>query len=142
SSVRVEEENTLVLSGSNGDVNGIKGALKFEARAAVSTTGGQIISDAGQIHITGASAVTIVIAAATSYRRYDDVSGDPAARTTQTLAAVKGKSFAELRERAAAAHQQLFRRVALDLGHNEAAEKLPTDERVRQSPTTDDPSLA
>src|ERR1044071_5392894 len=36
----------------------------------------------------------------------------------------------------------MFRRVALELGHNEAAEKLPTDERVRQSPDVDDPSLA
>src|SRR5438445_10429386 len=130
------------MSGINGDVNGIKGALKFEARAAVSMTGGQMVADAGQIHITGASTVTIVIAAATSYRRYDDVSGDPTALTTQALAAVKGKSYAELRERAVAAHQRLFRRMALDLGHNEAAEKLPTDERVRQSPTTDDPALA
>ncbi len=142
SAIRVEDGNTLVMSGINGDINGIKGALKFETRAAVTTTGGQIVADAGQIHISGASTVTIVIAAATSFRRYDDVSGDPAALTTQALAAVKNKSYAELRERAVAAHQQMFRRVALDLGHNETAEKLPTDERVRQSQTTEDPALA
>ena len=140
--VRVEDGNTLVMSGVNSDVNGIKGALKFETRAAVTTTGGQIVADAGQLHITGAAAVTIVIAAATSFRRYDDVGGDPTALTKQALAAVKGKTYDELRARAVAAHQQLFRRVVLDLGHNEAAEKLPTDERVRQSQTTDDPGLA
>ena len=66
--VRVEDGNTLVMSGVNSDVNGIKGALKFETRAAVTTTGGQIVADAGQLHITGAAAVTIVIAAATSFR--------------------------------------------------------------------------
>jgi alpha-L-fucosidase 2 len=140
--VRVEDGNTLVMAGINGDVNGIKGALKFETRAHVTVTGGQLVADAAQLHVTGASAVTIVIAAATSYRRYDDVSGDPTAATTQTLAAIKGKPYAELRERAVAAHQHLFRRVALDLGRNEAAEKFPTDERVRQSPTTEDPGLA
>jgi alpha-L-fucosidase 2 len=142
SSVRVEDGNTLVLSGINGDFGNIKGALKFEARAVVTVTGGQLVADAGQLHVNRASAVTITIAAATSYRRYDDVSGDPTALTTQTLTAVKGKPYAELRERAVAEHQKMFRRVALNLGRDEAAEKLPTDERVRQSPTTEDPSLA
>lgn len=139
---RTEDGNTLVMTGENGDANGVKGALKFESRAVVTTTGGQINASGSQIHITGASAVTITIAAATSYKRYDDVSGDPAALTKETLAALKGKSYDDLRTRAIAEHQRLFRRVALDLGRNEAAEKLPTDERVRQSPTTDDPGLA
>ncbi len=142
SAVRVEDNDTLILSGTNGDAYGIKGALKFEARLRATTVGGKITSDAGQLHVTGASAVTLVLAAATSYRHYDDVSGDPTALNTRTLAAVAGKTFAELRDRHVDAHRQLFRRVAIDLGHNPAAEALPTDERMQQSPTTDDPSLA
>lgn len=141
SAVRTEGNDTLVLAGTNGEAYGIKGALKFEARMRATAVGGKITSDAGQLHVTGASAVTLVLAAATSHRHYDDVSGDPAALNTRTLAAVAGKTFAELRDRHVAAHRQLFQRVALDLGHNAAAESLPTDERVQQSPTTDDPSL-
>jgi alpha-L-fucosidase 2 len=142
SAVHTEGNDTLVLAGTNGEAYGIKGALKFEARLHATATGGKITGDAGQLHVTGASAVTLVIAAATSYRHYDDVSGDPTALNMPALAAVAGKTFAELRDRHVTAHQRLFRRVAIDLGHNAAAESLPTDERVQQSPTTDDPSLA
>ena len=142
STFRTEGGNMLVLSGQNGDSAGIKGALKFECRAVVTATGGQVTADDHQLHVSGASSVTIAVAAATSYRRYDDVSGDPAALTRQSLAALQGKPFDDLRRRAVEEHQRLFRRVALDLGHNAAAEKLPTDERVLQSATTEDPGLA
>ena len=140
--IHADGDNTLVLGGVNGDANGIKGALTFEARLRVKTTGGRVRADASQLHVEGASSVTIVIGAATSYVRYDDVSGDPAALNRRTLAALDGKSFAELRDRHVAAHQELFRRVSLDLGHNKEAEMKPTDQRVRESPTTPDPSLA
>ena len=142
STFRTEGGNTLVLSGQNGDSAGIKGALRFECRAEVSATGGQVTASDNQLHVSGASSVTIALTATTSYRRYDDVSGDPTALTQQTLAALRGKSYDDLRSRAVAEHQRLFRRVALDLGHNAAAEKLPTDERVLQSPATEDPGLA
>ena len=108
----------------------------------VITEGGEVSADAGQLHIQGASSATVLIAAATSFRRYDDVSGDPTALTLETLNKVEGKSFEAMREAHTADHQRLFRRVAIDLGRNAAAEALPTDARVRQSPQVDDPSLA
>jgi alpha-L-fucosidase 2 len=140
-SIRTEGDNVLVLGGTNGSAQGIAGALRFEARLRVTTEGGSVTADGGQLHVSGATSVTILLAAATSFRRYDDVGGDPTTLTTRTLAAAAVKPFAALRETHLAEHRRLFRRVTLDLGHNEAAEKLPTDERVRQSPTTEDPSL-
>jgi len=142
SAVRTEDADTLILSGVNGAAQGIPGALKFEARVRVVTAGGQVTADAGQLRISGASSVTLVLAAATSFRRYDDVSGDPAALNARTLAAVAGRGFDDLLTPHLAEHRRLFRRVTLDLGRDESAEKLPTDERVRRSPTADDPSLA
>lgn len=142
SAVRTEGGDGLVLHGVNGDANGVKGALEFEARLRVTAEGGRVTADAGQLHVSGASSVTIVLAAATSFRRYDDVSGDPAAQTARTLAAVKGRTFGELLAAHLAEHRRLFRRVALDLGHNEAAELLPTDERVRNTAQWEDPGLA
>lgn len=136
------EGNTLVLSGVNGDARGIEGALKFEARLHVSTTGGRVQASAQQLHVEGASEVTIAIAAATSFVRYNDTSGDPAALNARTLSAIEGRSFDELRGRHLAAHQALFRRVVLDLGRNAEAEQRPTDERVRGSANVNDPSLA
>jgi alpha-L-fucosidase 2 len=85
--------------------------------------------------------VTILLAAATNFRRYNDVSGDPVARNRATLDAAAGKSFETLKHAHVAEHQRLYRRVALDLGRTEAS-SWPTDERVRRSATTDDPALA
>jgi alpha-L-fucosidase 2 len=142
SRVRTEGGNVLVLQGRNGPAFGIPGALTFEARVRVIAEGGTVTSDEAQLHVSDASSVTLMIAAATSYRRYDDVSGDPTALTTRTLAAVEGKSFEQLRDAHLAEHQRLFRRVSIDLGGDEAATNLPTDERVRRSPDNDDPQLA
>ena len=141
-SVSTDGSNVLVLRGVNGGAEGIEGALRFEARVQVTTTEGTVTADAGQLHIEGASEAVIVIAAATSFRRYDDVSGDPEALNRETLRRVAGKSYDELHAAHVADHQKLFRRVAIDLGRNPAAEALPTDARVRQSPQVDDPSLA
>jgi len=88
SATRTEGTDTLILDGVNGDAAGVAGALKFCARLHVTAEGGKVTADAGQIHISGATSATIVLAAATSYRRYDDVSGDPTALTMRTLAAV------------------------------------------------------
>jgi alpha-L-fucosidase 2 len=141
SDVRTEGENTFVLSGVNGEAYAVKGALKFQARVRVLSHDGSIRTSPGQLHLSNVSSVVIAVAAATSYRRYDDVSGDPGALTNATLAALEGKSFEAMREAHVAEHRRLFRRVSFDLGHTEA-ENLPTDERVKNSPTTSDPALA
>jgi alpha-L-fucosidase 2 len=141
-SVSTDGANVLVLRGGNGGAEGIEGALRFEARVQVTTPDGAISADAGQLHLEGASEAVIVIAAATSFRRYDDVGGDPEALNRETLRRVAGKSYDELRAAHIADHQRLFRRVSIDLGRNPAAEALPTDARVRQSPRVEDPSLA
>lgn len=132
----------LALAGVNGDANDIPGALKFEARARLVAEGGTVTADAHQLHVEGASSVTITLAAATSFRRYDDVSGDPTAANRRTLDAVAGRSFDDLLAPHLAEHRRLFRRVSLDLGTNPEAEKLPTDARVRRVATHADPGLA
>jgi alpha-L-fucosidase 2 len=142
SGVSTEGSDVLLLRGVNGPANGVAGALRFEARAKVTSEGGVVTADASQLHIQGGTSAIIVIAAATSFKRYDDVSGDPTAANRETLRKLESKSFETLREAHVADHRRLFARVAIDLGHNTAAEALPTDARVRQSPQVDDPGLA
>jgi alpha-L-fucosidase 2 len=139
-SVRAEG-NTLVLSGRNDPHEGIAGALRFEARMEVEAKGGRVRAEGDALLVEGADSVTLRIAMATSYKRYDDVSGDPTAITTRQIAAVRGKGFAALAAAATAEHRRLFRRVTLDLGSTPAA-GLPTDRRIRESETSDDPALA
>ena len=133
--------DTLMLNGVNGAADGIEGALKFQARAKVIASGGETSAADGRIVVTNADSVVLLIAAATSYRSFKDVSGDPDALARNCLAAASRKSFDALRQAHVAEHQRLFRRVALDLGATEAM-KLPTDERIRHFAEGNDPQLA
>ncbi len=139
--VRADAKGELRLRGVNTAFDTVKAALSFEARVTVTVEGGSIDADGGQLHVTNVRSAVILIAAATSYRRYDDVSGDPAARNERVLQAAQAKSFNALRDAHVAGHQKLFRRVALDLGHSDA-EKEPTDERIRAGALARDPALA
>ena len=125
-----ESPGTLVVTGVNGDSSGIKGALTFETRVRVLAQGGHSAVDAQTVSVDGADSATLLIAAATSYKSYKDVSGDPRAATKQTLAAAEKKPFDALLRAHIKEHQRLFHRVQLDLGTTAEAKK-PTDERIR-----------
>jgi alpha-L-fucosidase 2 len=139
--VETESSDTLVLRGVNGSAQGITGALKFQARVRVSASGGQTALDIDRISVNNADSATLLIAAATSYKNYKDVSGDPEALTKEYIAAAGRKSFDALIKDHIVEHQRLFRRVQLDLGLTDAA-KLPTDERIKNFAKSDDPQLA
>ncbi|PTW48847.1 alpha-L-fucosidase 2 [Sphingomonas faeni] len=132
---------TVTLAGHNGERAGIAGRLRFVARARVSTVGGVVSEGGNRVRITGARAVTVLVAMATSYRRFDDVSGNPEAATLATLDRASRRGVERIRAETSAAHRALFRRVTLDLGRTAAADK-PTDERVRANRAGDDPALA
>ena len=137
----VEGDSTLVVKGRNGEAQGIKGALTFQARARVLAEGGRTVAANDSVAVAGADAVTILVAAATSYRSYKDVDGDPQAITTAQIDAAASKTFETLRAAHVAEHQRLFRRVSLDLGRTDAA-SLPTDERIKHFADGNDPQLA
>jgi len=132
----------LLLTGRNGASKGVEGNLRFAARLAAKVEGGTTTqADDGRLNIRNANAITLYIAMATSYRRFNDIGGDPIAATAATLARVRGRTFARIAADTAAAQQRLFRRVALNLGTTAAAQ-LPTDQRIAASQTSDDPALA
>jgi alpha-L-fucosidase 2 len=140
-SIKTESPNILVMSGVNGTYQGIKGALKFQCRVRIMTTGGEITIEPNQISVSGADSAMLLIAAATSYKNFKDVSGDPEAQVKNYIDAASNKSFEALRRDHIAKHQRLFRRVALDLGTTDIA-KLPIDERIRNSEKANDPQFA
>jgi len=138
---RVEGADTLVLAGTNDTQQGVAARLKFECRAQVLNRGGALSAKDGVLSVRGADEVLLLIAAATSYRRFDDVSGDPAAINKAVLAKASTKSWRTLLASHQTDHRNLFRRVSVDFGSTTAALK-PTDERIKVSQTTDDPALA
>jgi alpha-L-fucosidase 2 len=133
--------DTLVMSGENGDASGIKGALKFQARAVVQAHGGKTAIEERRIAVTNADSAVILIAAATSCKSYKDVSGDPESITKAHLKAACEKACEKLRADHIREHQRLFNRVKLDIGITEAA-YLPTDQRPAKFLEDADPHLA
>lgn len=136
------EDGDLVLNGQTSDHEGVEGQVRFQSRVRVLLEGGTArpMEDGG-VMVEGADAAVILVAMATNFVNYEDVSGDPAARTRACLEAVAGKGIEVMARDQAAAYQEFYDRVALDLGQTEAA-GLPTDRRVAAFAAGDDPHLA
>ncbi|MHA6724055.1 glycoside hydrolase family 95 protein [Sphingomonas sp. RS2018] len=142
SQVSTPRHDELLLVGRNEPANGTEGALLYETRARAIPIGGTVERVDDQLRVRSANELTVLVAMATSYRRFDDVSGDPAAKTIAQIAkAVAVGTAAKLVARHQADHRALFRRVSLDLGRTPAAD-LPTDQRVRSGETGQDTALA
>jgi alpha-L-fucosidase 2 len=139
--VTTEAGDTLVLNGVNGQSQGIKGALHFQARVRILVEGGKTVADTNTLSVSNADSATLFIAAATSYKNYHDVTGDPEAATKKQIAAASQQSFKRLLANHVAEHQRLFRRVQLNLGETSGM-KTPTDERIKHFADGKDPQLA
>jgi alpha-L-fucosidase 2 len=136
SQVRKAGDDQLALAGQVEE-----GGLKFESRLGVTAEGGKVIVADDRLSVEGADAAMLVLAGATSFKNYSDITADPAARCEAVMKAVAGKTFDGMLKAHVADHQRLFRRVAVDLGHTAAA-GLPTDQRLKAVSKQDDPSLA
>jgi alpha-L-fucosidase 2 len=134
-------DDELLLTGRNGGSHGVAGALTFAARVKVQPHGGTLRHGVDGVRVEGAHAITLLIAMATSYRRFDDVSGDALGITQAQIAAAAPLGFAKLARDTALSHQRLFRRVAFDLGLGRS-DHLPTDERIAANQARHDPALA
>ena len=139
--IMVESPDTVVMRGVNPQAAGIRGALKFQALLKVMVTGGQISSDQNQVSVTGADSATLLVDAATSYKSFKDVTGDPDAITRKHISDAAKRTFEVIRNGHIAEHQRLFSRVKLDLGNTEAS-KRPTDMRIKTFASANDPQLA
>jgi len=144
STVTAAGNDELILTGKLPDTynnQAIINRLRFEARLLVRAAGGKVVCRDGRITVSGANSAALILSAATSFKNFQDVSGDPAQACAQALLAVRKKNWEQLRAAHVADHQQLFQRVSLDLGASANA-ALPTDERLRRAPQTNDPDLA
>jgi alpha-L-fucosidase 2 len=114
--------------------------LKFEARLGYRASGGEVKLTDNALEVRGADSVTLVLAAATSYKNFKDVTTDPADICHRTIKAVADRNYQTLRDRHIADHRRLFRRAAFKLGTTEASEQ-PTDKRIGNFTKQSDPQL-
>jgi len=139
--VEAVEPDSLVMKGISDDARGIKGSVAFQCRVRVRIDGGRIVQDDGKLAVVGANSATLLIAAATNYVNYKDLSSDPEAKVENYLSNVCSKSYEKLRSAHIADHQKLFGRVELYVGETDRMKK-PTDERLRTFKDGGDPQLA
>jgi len=140
-SIKALRPGGLTLTGVGGDAQGVSGKVKFQARLRAMAEGGKTVADDGRVTVTGADSVTLIIAAATNYKNYKDLTADPVALAASRIAAASARPYAKIRSDHVADYRKLFRRVALDLGSSDAM-KRPTDERILGFAKGDDPQLA
>ncbi len=137
--------NGLRLTGKNSDYLGIAGKLTYEARLQARTENGHgtVAVDYRTLRVDGADTVTIVLAAATSFVNYADVSGNPAAQVKTVLDRSTTRTYETILREHIAEHRQWFGRVNLSLkGTSADVLALPTDERIKRFAAAPDPDLA
>ena len=113
---------------------GEKSGMAFLAAARVIPTGGRVSYSQSEITIADADAVTIFVAAATSYAGFNTpqlTDKATAAIAFDRVKAAADKGFEAVRADHLADYQALFGRVTLDLGPDRGAD-LPTDRRVKK----------
>jgi alpha-L-fucosidase 2 len=121
--------------------------MTAEVQVRVLNEGGRVVTAGSTLFVERADAVTLLLSAATSFNGFDKSPGrngrDPHATASAYLAAAQKLSFSELLARHTADHQQLFRRVALDLGSTPEVEGLTIPARLaRFTQGHPDPSLS
>ena len=132
-STKVGSHNRLLLRGQLG--------VKYEAQLLPRVSGGSVETKDGELVISKADEVTLLLVGATSYNNASDTSGDATARCETAMWAAAKKPYQELLAAHIANYQRLFERVKLDLGTTDAV-KRPTDERLQAIKSGDhDPQL-
>ncbi|WP_345430679.1 glycoside hydrolase family 95 protein [Actinoallomurus vinaceus] len=135
------DDRTIALDGVSGEWQGRAGAVRFQALARAVAHGGRVRTDQGRLIVEEADAVTLLISIGSSYRNYQDVSADPAARARRPLRPAAAQPYELLRRVHVHDYRRLFGRVEIDLGTSDKV-ALPTDERIPLFQTGADPQLA
>ena len=140
-SVSASSPNVLTMTGVNNAHEGVAAGLQYECRVKILNEGGTLTVNSNTIAVSAANAVTIQIAAATNFVNYNNISANPASRNNATFTAAASRTYTQMLADHITAHQELFRRVSIDLGHT-ANETQTTDLRRNAFAAGNDPDFA
>lgn len=129
------DDHTLALSLKVKD-----GVLRGVSYLNVQVIGGKVVVDSKNISVIGADEATFYLTAATNFKNYHDVSGNPEAICKAQITALSHKSYAVIKAAHIKDYQKYFNKFSIDLGKGENAE-LPTDERILKFSQSPDPSF-
>ena len=131
----------LILTGKGAEHEGVPGAIRLECQTEIRNEGGTVRYDPDRVTVTGATAVTIYISAATNFINYKNVGADEHKKVESYLKAIQKKTYEQALQDHITYYQQQFNRVKLDLGTTDAA-KEETPVRIRNFANGQDPALA
>jgi len=134
-------DGILRFDGRNRGEAGIKGQLRWAFEARIMSEGGAVSAGRDHIRVNGADSALVLLDIATSFRRFDDVSGDPSAAIADRLDRSAAKGWEQLLADHLSAHRALYDRFEIELGGGVTAVR-PTDERIANFERGDDPALA
>ena len=130
--------DTLVIEGGVSEPNPeVPSRMRWQGRVRVLPEGGTLRPvrgpDGMSLRVEAASAVTIILAGATNYVNWNDLTAEPDARCADYIRFAAARPYAELRRRHLDDYQPLFRACRLDLGKTpEASDDTTTRmDRIR-----------
>lgn len=127
------DSQTIVVKVKDGILWGI-------ATVKVETNGVVEILD-GKLKVSEASQATLYLSAATNYKNFKDVSGQPDVLVSNTLKDIENKSFEAIKAAHIKDYQTLFNRFNIDFGDN-GKSKNTTNQRIYDFwKNPDDPQL-
>ena len=136
-SAKADTSDTFTISGNAFEQKHSDGksGVAFVAQCKILNEGGTVTAGDGELKVSGADAVTLLIDLNTNY-----TGGNPGELCGKRLEAVSKRSWEQIKNDHITDHQKLFRRVSLDLG---TAPDQPTDERWKAfSAGKADPNLS
>lgn len=133
-------KNLISLSGYTSALDNKKGKLQYQDQVAVQNTKGQVTQSDTSLKIRQADAVTLYISIGTNYNNYKDISGNPQTKAATLLRAAMAKGYTKIKQEHVSVYKKYFDRVSFHIGET-AAMKKPTDVRIREFATSDDPAL-
>lgn len=133
--IRKVDAHTLALS-----FKVRNGALRGVSYLYADAKGGKLAVTNDGISVTGANEATLYLTAATNFKTYNDVTGNPEAICVKQIQTVKAKTYAAVKAAHIADYQKYYNQFAINLGAGKNQD-LPTDERILKFNSTDDPAL-
>ncbi|MEJ0030214.1 MAG: glycoside hydrolase family 95 protein [Bacteroidota bacterium] len=134
-------QNVLEMRGMSGDRDNKQGSVRFTTLVKPVLVKGDVTAPTDSLLvISNATEVTLFISIGTSFRDYIDANLNEDVPATNFLKSASVKSWRELKHAHVNHYKKYFDRVSLDLG-NSYSSSLPTDTRLRQFATGNDPQL-
>jgi len=131
SSVTFDGDHTLILSGRASPENGMYPGVTFQVRCTIVSIGGTTEASGGQLQVRDATEISLFLAIATNYVRYDNISGNPEAIAAATLRRCVHLPVNTVASIAAEDHKRVFSRVSL-IVPSTVQDVKPTDIRLAE----------